>query len=60
MTKFSLQTPPYDGPSISTPPIFVFEAENVPWELENEKTGTVNYSFTSYIEKDKPFFCNYK
>jgi len=33
---------PSGGPSRATPPIFVFEASNVPWELETEKTGTVN------------------
>jgi hypothetical protein len=28
------------GPLIATPPFFVFEASNVPWELETEKTST--------------------
>jgi len=36
-------------PSIPTPPIFVFEASDVPWELENEKTGTVNYTVLPLI-----------
>jgi len=44
MTRFSLETPPCGGPSISTPPIFDFEAANVPREMENDKTGTVNYT----------------
>ena len=30
------------GPLIANPPINVFEASNVPLQLENEKTGTVN------------------
>jgi len=29
---------------IATPPFFVFEAPNVPWEVKTEKTGTVNYT----------------
>jgi hypothetical protein len=35
---------PCGGPSITTPPFFVFEASNVPWIPENEKTGTTNYT----------------
>jgi len=44
MTRFPFETPPYGGSSIPTPPIFVFEAADVPWELGNDKTGTVNYT----------------
>ena len=33
---------PCGGPLIATPPFFVFEALNVLWKLETEKTGTVN------------------
>jgi len=32
---------PYVGTSITIPPIFVFEASNVPWKMETEGTGTV-------------------
>jgi len=35
---------PCGGPSIATPPFFVFEASDVPWKLETEKTGRVNYT----------------
>jgi hypothetical protein len=57
MTRFLFETPPYGGPSISTPPIFVFEAANFPRELENEKNWYSKlYSFTSYIEKNNPLF----
>jgi len=34
---------PCGGPLRATPPYFVFETSNVPWKLETEKTGTVNY-----------------
>jgi hypothetical protein len=34
---------PCGGPSIASPPFFVFETSNVPRKLEAEKTGTVNY-----------------
>ena len=37
-------TEPFGGPSIATPPFLVFEASDVPWKLETEKTGTVNYT----------------
>jgi hypothetical protein len=29
---------PYVGSSLANPPIFVFEASNVPWKLETELT----------------------
>ena len=37
------------GPAIATQPFFVFEASNVPWKLETEKTGTVNYTVENTI-----------
>jgi hypothetical protein len=43
------------GPSISTTPIFVFEAANVPWELDNEKIGTVNIQFYLVYRKRQSF-----
>jgi hypothetical protein len=42
------------GPSIAALQFFIFEASNVPWELETEKTGAVGYTehtFTSHVEK---------
>jgi hypothetical protein len=35
---------PCGGPSMATPPFFVLEASNVPWKLDTEKTGTLNYT----------------
>jgi len=35
---------PCGGPSIATPPFFVFEASNVPWKLDTEKTDVINYT----------------
>jgi len=35
---------PCGGPSIATPPFFVFEASNVAWKLDTEKTGILNYA----------------
>jgi len=35
---------PCGGSSIATPPFFVFEASNVPWKLDTEKTGALNYT----------------
>jgi hypothetical protein len=35
---------PCGGPSITNPPFFVFEVSDVPWKLETEKSGTVNYT----------------
>ena len=35
---------PCGGSSIATPPLFVFEASNVPWKLGTEKTGARNYT----------------
>jgi hypothetical protein len=36
-------------PSIATPPFFVFEASEVPWKLEAEKTDTKNYTVENTI-----------
>jgi hypothetical protein len=49
MKRYSLETPPCGGPSIVTPPIFVFEVSNVPWELETEKTCTVNNTVEAHF-----------
>jgi len=40
---------PCGGPAIATPPFFVFKASDVPWRVENEKTGTVNYTVENTI-----------
>jgi len=37
------------GPSMANPPFFVFKVSNVPWKLETEKTGTVNYTVGNTI-----------
>jgi len=34
---------PCGGSSITTP-FFVFEASNVPWKLDTEKTGAIHYT----------------
>ena len=35
---------PWSGLSTATPSFFVFGASDVPRELENAKTGTINYT----------------
>jgi hypothetical protein len=40
---------PCGGLSITIPPFFVLEALNVPWKMETEKTGTVNYTAENTI-----------
>jgi len=56
---------PCGGPSIATPPFFVFKASDVPWKLEIEKTGKVNCTVENtllpHIEnKTVLTFCNDK
>jgi hypothetical protein len=40
---------PCGGPSIATPPFYVFEASNVQWKMETEKNGLVNYTVESTV-----------
>jgi len=35
---------PCGGVSIANPSFFVFGVSDVPWKLETEKSGTVNYT----------------
>jgi len=36
-------------PLKATPPFFIFEASNVPWKPETEKTVTVNYTVENIL-----------
>jgi hypothetical protein len=40
---------PSGDPSRANPPISFFEASDVPWELETEKTVNVNYTIENTL-----------